>query len=152
MRNHRLPTDRFTEWLRANHLEVEVYQPGAFLGFPPAGWEFHLRRARIVYVVERDDPETLIVVLLERMGDRTGLGSPFADFVRLVSLAQRAGMARIKGRVDASEDRPEDSLESETIAQFYRRYLSGVDVVESEEVRWIVGELAGLKLPRKVKD
>jgi hypothetical protein len=145
----RLHDDRFTTWLKSQGYPVEIYQPGGFLGFPPVGWELQLRRAHIVYQVHPETPETLVVVLFTRAGERAGLNSPFADFVRLVALAQRAGMARIKGRVEASEDRPADALETEPMEAFYRRYLSGVDVIEDDDVRWIVGELDGLKLPLK---
>jgi type III secretion system regulator LcrR len=144
--------DRFTTWLKAQGHEVTLYQPGGFLGFPPVGWELRLRRATVVYQVDSKAPDTLVVVLFTRAGDRTGLNSPFADFVRLVALAQRAGMARIKGRVEATEDRPDDTLETEPMAAFYRRYLAGVDVVDENGAQWIVGELEGLKLPRKVPE
>lgn len=132
-------------------MEVEVYQPGGFFGCPPLGWQVRLKRSTISYVVRAEKPDTLIVIMFEREETRRGLGSPFADFVRFVRLVKNSpcGIARIQGRVEASERRPADSLEKERMAGFYHRYLGGVNVTdgESADVEWVVGELEGLELP-----
>lgn len=142
--------DRFTQWLETQGLRVEIYQPGGMFGCPPMGWQFHLRRAAIAYVVRQEQPDTLHIILLERAQDRRrGLGSPFADFVRFVSMVKKsdAGIARIQGRVIASELGPGDKLEAERIASFYHRHLGGKDIPDGTEVTWLVGELEGLQMP-----
>lgn len=143
----RLYKDRFTQWLEARGTPAEVYQPGGMFGCPPMGWQITLRRCTISYTVRPEAPETLVVILFERARDRKGLGSPFADFVRFVSMVKQSGIARIQGRVLASEDRPKDSLETERMTGFYHRYLGGKDVAEGEDVTWVVGELEGLEMP-----
>lgn len=145
----RLFKDRFTQWLETQGLVPEVYQPGGIFGCPPMGWQLHLRRSFIAYVVRQEQPETLHIILLEREHTRRGLGSPFADFVRFVALVKRSdtGIARIQGRVIPSELGPDDKLEAERIASFYHRHLGGKDVPEGPEVTWMVGELEGLAMP-----
>lgn len=145
----RLFKDPFTQWLEARGTALEVYQPGGIFGAPPVGWTFTVGRSRIIYVVRAEDPSTLVVVLFERIGGRNGLGSPFADFVRFVSLVKNSGtgIARIQGRVEASERRPEDSIETVRMEGFYHRYLGGKDVTEGEKVKWVVGELENLTMP-----
>lgn len=141
--------DLFTQWLETQGILAEVYQPGGIFGYPPMGWQIRLRRSSVAYVVREEKPDTLLVIMFEREQSRQGLGSPFADFVRFVSLVKNSpcGITRIQGRVEASERRPQDSLEKQRIAGFYRTYLSGVDVKESPDVEWVVGELADLVLP-----
>lgn len=143
----RLYKDRFTQWLEARGTPADVYQPGGMLGCPPMGWQITLRRCTISYTVRSEAPDTLIVILFERAQKRQGLGSSFADFVRFVSLVKQSGIARIQGRVLATERRPEDSLESERMTGFYHRYLGGKDVAEGENVTWVVGEMEGLEMP-----
>ncbi len=141
--------DPFTQWLETQGIHAEVYQPGGIFGFPPMGWQLKLRRSSIAYVVREDKPDTLLVIMFEREQSRAGLGSPFADFVRFVSLVKNScsGVTRIQGRVEASEDRPKDSLEKQRIAGFYRNYLGGIDSMEGTDVEWVVGELEELVLP-----
>jgi len=141
--------DPFTQWLATQGIEADVYQPGGIFGCPPMGWQIRLRRSSIAYVVPQDKPDTLIVIMFEREQSRRGLGSPFADFVRFVSLVKNSGsgVTRIRGRVEASEGRPKDSLEKERIAGFYRSYLGGTDTLDGTDVEWVVGELEGLELP-----
>ncbi|HEY1052424.1 MAG TPA: hypothetical protein VGE39_21790 [Prosthecobacter sp.] len=146
----RLFKDRFTQWLETQGQKVEVYQPGGIFGCPPMGWQLHLRSSSIAYVVRQEQADTLHIILLEREQEqRRGLGSPFADFVRFVSLVKKsaAGIVRIQGRVLASERGPDDKLEAERIASFYHRHLGGKDVSGGPEVTWLVGELEGLEMP-----
>ncbi|MGV3662124.1 MAG: hypothetical protein ACO1TE_18200 [Prosthecobacter sp.] len=146
----RLFKDRFTQWLETQGLTPEIYQPGGMFGCPPMGWQIRLRRSSIAYVVRADQPDTLHIILLEREQEqRRGLGSPFADFVRFVALVKKsdAGIARIQGRVIASERGPDDKLEADRIASFYHRHLGGKDVPDGPEVTWLVGELEGLEMP-----
>lgn len=141
--------DRFTQWLETQGMTPEIYQPGGIFGYPPMGWQLHLRRASIAYVVQQQQPDTLHIILLERQHGRRGLGSPFADFVRFVALIKKsaAGIARIQGRVMPSELGPDDRLEAARIASFYHRHLGGKDVPDGPEGTWLVGELDGLPMP-----
>lgn len=145
----RLFKDPFTQWLATQGIEAEVYQPGGIFGYPPMGWQIRLRRSSIAYMVPQDKLNTLIVIMFEREQSRSGLGSPFADFVRFVSLVKNSGtgVTRIRGRVEAPEDRPKDSLDKERMAGFYRSYLGGFDTLDGTDVEWVVGELEELVLP-----
>lgn len=145
----RLLKDPFTLWLEARGHSVEVYQPGGMFGCPPMGWQVRLRRSSIAYVVRQEQPDTLIIIMFEREEGRSGLGSPFADFVRFVSLVKGSGtgITRIQGRVEAPEEPPPDSLDKARMTGFYHRHLGGKDVREGEQVEWVVGELDGLRMP-----
>lgn len=136
--------DPFTLWLESQHHVPEVYQPAGFLGRPPVGWKITVGQSTLIYRVPVETPQTLIIVLFERQQGRTGLRSPFRDIVRFISMVKRSGVdiQRIQGHVEATGDRPADSLENEKIAAFYKRYL-GVKLLHVQnEVEWVGGDLS----------
>ena len=139
-----LHRDEFTQWLQGRGHEVSSYEPAAFLGAPPVGWQLPVGRSTFVYRVSDDDSRTLTIVLFERQNPRTGLGSPFVDIVRFISLVKRsaAPVHTIQGRVEALEKRPKDSLENERIATFYQRYLAAYRTfVDAAGIEWFAGDL-----------
>ncbi|MGC3992200.1 MAG: hypothetical protein QM796_21400 [Chthoniobacteraceae bacterium] len=138
-----LRSDPFTDWLRFRGTVPGVYQPAGYLGAPPIGWTLSVGHSDFVYRVPENEPQTLIIVLFVRNGERSGLRSPFADIVRFISLVKRsgAGIHTIQGRVDALADRPADSLENDRIAAFYQRYLAAYHLFQQDGVDWFAGDL-----------
>ena len=135
--------DPFTLWLESRQMPPSIYQPAGFLGGPQLGWKLKIGRSSLVYRVPKETPESLIIVLFEREGERTGLRSPFADIVRFITLIKRSGLPfhTIQGHVDALDGRPEDSLQNEKIAAFYKRYLAANQLFVDNGVEWVAGDL-----------
>jgi type III secretion system regulator LcrR len=121
----------------------EIYQPAGYLGLPPVGWQLPVGHSTFVYRVPEDESRSLIIVLFERQGERSGLASSFVDIVRFISLVKRseAPIDTIEGRVEALEGRPRDSLESERIASFYQRYLAAYRTFVRDGLEWFAGDL-----------
>lgn len=121
------------------------------MGDPPVGWKLPVGKSSFVYRVPPETPDTLIIVLFERNGDRTGLQSPFADIVRFISLVKKsqAAIRIIQGHVQPLEQRPEDSLSAEKIAAFYQRYLAAYKVFLKDGVPWFAGNLTTYVPPLK---
>ncbi len=138
-----LSRDPFTTWLEEQKIPISVYQPAGFLGCPPLGWKITVGQSTFVYRVPPEDPRSLIIVLFERLSDRQGLRSPFADIVRFISLIKKSGadIHRIQGHVEAVSDRPRDSLEDARIAAFYKRYLAANQLFIDNGVEWVAGDL-----------
>lgn len=137
--------DRFTLWLRAHPAapQPEVYQPAAFLGAPPIGWQIVVGRTRFVYRVPRDAPDILYVVLIERAVSRAALHSPLRDMVRLLQWIQQsdASIRWIRGHVEPVARRPPDALSRERLIAFYERYLTAVSTGVENGVEWYGGDL-----------
>lgn len=135
--------DPFTLWLESQHQVPEVYQPAGFLGRPPVGWKITVGQSTLIYRVPVETPQTLIIVLFEKQQGRRGLRSPFRDIVRFISLVKRSGVniQQIQGHIEATGDRPADSLENEKIAAFYKRYLGVNQLYVQNEVEWVGGDL-----------
>ncbi|WP_075089281.1 hypothetical protein [Verrucomicrobium spinosum] len=91
----------------------------------------------------------LLIVLFERLGDRKGLRSPFADFVRFISSVKRSGVPvhTIEGHVEALKGRPEDSLADEQIVTFYKRYLAANQLRVENGIEWVAGNLLSYVAP-----
>lgn len=138
------PKDEFTRWLEAEQgVTPKVYQPAARYGGVPVGWQISLGRSTFVYRMPEERPGVFLIVLFERTGERSGLRSPFADFVRLLSLIKRSnlGVHTIEGHVEALKGRPQDSLANEQIVHFYKRYLLADQVRVEHGVEWVAGDL-----------
>jgi type III secretion system regulator LcrR len=138
-----LKADSFTQWLRHRGMAPEPYAPAAYLGMPAVGWQIPVGHSVFVYRVPDDASRSLIIVLFERQGERSGLGSPFVDIVRFISLVKRseAPIDTIEGRVEALQGRPQDSLEGERIAAFYQRYLAAYRTFVRDGLQWFAGDL-----------
>jgi len=137
--------DAFTLWLEQHtpHHRPKVYQPGAFFGAPPVGWELTLGRTKFVYRVPPEMSDVLYIVLIERVTARHALHSPFADLVRLLQLIQQSGtgIRRIRGHVEPSAKRSPDTLSRERLLAFYRRYLTAVGEGRDHGIEWFGGDL-----------
>ncbi len=143
MAAHRLYDDPFTAWLEARGMVVEVYQPGGFLGRPPVGRKITVGQSTIVYRIIEEKSDDLIVVLLERQGERSGLKSPFADFARFIALVKKSGVPikSIRGHVDVLGSLPEDHVSTALIGAFYRRYLAATHEFVENGIEWVSGDL-----------
>lgn len=139
----RLFEDPFTAWLQKRDTHVEVYQPGGYLGRPPIGRKITVGKSTVVYRIVEERPEELIVVLLERQGERSGLRSSLADFARFIALVKKAEVPvrTIRGHVDVLGDLPKDHLSTERIAAFYKRYLAADQLYVKNGIEWVVGDL-----------
>lgn len=142
--------DSFTSWLREHAYDVGVYQPGAFLGSPPLGHSLNLGKSLFVYRVAEDQPQILIIVLFEKTEDRHGLRSPFLDFIKFINLIKKSnsGIEQIKGHVEATSWRPEDSLENPKIAAFYKKYMTANHLSMENGIEWVSGNLLAYESPR----
>lgn len=138
-----LPKDDFTLWLEAHGTQPTLYQPAARYGGAPVGWKIYIGQSSFVYRLPEDKPGVLLIVLFERLGDRKGLRSPFADFVRFISSVKRSGVPihTIEGHVEALKGRPEDSLADEQIVTFYKRYLAANQLRVENGIEWVAGNL-----------
>ena len=136
--------DPFTEWLECQGLKPRHYQPGGIFGAPPLGWQIAIGQSTIVYRVPKETPYLLIIVLIEREKQRSGLRSPFADIVRFLLLVRRGetGITEIHGHIAAVSWRPTDSLDDERLHAFYRRHLGVQDLHVKNGVLWVGGPLA----------
>ncbi|GAA5149663.1 hypothetical protein GCM10023213_47670 [Prosthecobacter algae] len=136
--------DCFTQWLEAQGSPPEIYQPGGFFGCPPMGWQHTQRGTAIVYVVRKEEPETLHIIMFEREQNRKGLGSPFATLIRFLRLIQRSdsGITHVTGRINAIEGRPADSLETERMKPFYTAHLGGHYFTDEQGIEWVRGSVA----------
>jgi len=144
--------DTLTSWLKDQGLHPEIYQPGAFLGFPPVGWSLRLRHAHLVYRVCEERPQTLIIVLFERAPSAkggAGLRGPFFDFVQFLTLVQQSacGICWIEGLVQLPKSRPQDALSSERLDRFYKKYLRAFEIGERNGDWWIAGDLTQFTPP-----
>lgn len=140
----RLFKDRFTQWLEAQGTPPEIYQPGGIFGCPPMGWQLSQRGTAIVYVVRKEEPGTLHIIMFEREQNRKGLASPFATLVRFLRLIQRSesGITHVTGRINAIEGRPADSLETERMKPFYTEHLGGHYMTDEQGIEWVRGSVA----------
>jgi hypothetical protein len=141
-----MPTrDAFTRWLqqRDGADAATVYQPGAFLGAPPVGWQLTLGRTRFVYRVPDEAPDIFYIVRIERAEGRSGLHSPLYDMVRLLKLikASDAPIRWIRGHVEPVKNRPADALPRERLIAFYQRYLTALNTGFENGVEWYGGDL-----------
>lgn len=138
-----IPEDAFTLWLKGQGITPKVYSPAARFGGIPIGWQIPIGKSTFVYRLPPERPGVFIIILFERQGERSGLRSPFGDFVRLLSLIKRAGIGihTIEGHVEAVKGRPADSLLNEQIVHFYKRYLLASQVRVENEVEWVAGDL-----------
>lgn len=143
MISYKLYDDPFTAWLEARGTVVEIYQPGGFMGRPPVGRKITVGRSTIVYRIIEEKPDDLIVVLLERQGERSGLRSPFADFAKFVALVKKSGapIRNIRGHVDVLSQLPEDHASTERIAAFYKRHLAASHEFVENGIEWVSGDL-----------
>ncbi|WP_166647244.1 hypothetical protein [Prosthecobacter fusiformis] len=141
----RLFKDRFTQWLEAQGTPPEIYQPGGIFGCPPMGWQHTQHGTSIVYVVQKDEPEVLHIIMFEREQGRAGLGSPFARLIRFLRLLHRSdsGITHVTGRINAIEGRPADSLETARMKPFYVKHLSGHYFTDDQGIEWVSGSVAG---------
>ncbi len=140
-----LTRDAFTRWLqqRDGPGAATVYQPGAFLGAPPVGWQLTLGRTRFVYRVPEETPDIFYIVRIERADGRHGLHSPLLDMVRLLRLIKTsdAAIRWIRGHVEPVKNRPADALSRERLIAFYQRYLTAVSTGFENGVEWYGGDL-----------
>jgi Type III secretion system regulator (LcrR) len=136
--------DRFTEILDESGWKPSIYQPAAYLGGPPVGWRIEIGPTEFVYRVPEESPDTLIVVLIRRLEQRSGLRSSMAAFVYFLSLvkAGNCGIRWIIGCVEPTSDRPADSLAAKRIAAFYLGYLKSWMISEPNREGWIRGDLS----------
>jgi len=139
----RLFKDRFTEWLMAQGTPPSVYQPGGLLGYPPMGWQVKVRGTAIVYVVRKEEPEVLLIIMFEREQNRRGLTSPFADLIRFLRLLEesKAGVTHVTGRIHAIEGRGADSLDTERMKPFYVKHLGGQYRIDKQGIEWVRGSV-----------
>lgn len=154
-----LHVDAFTRWAQAQRPSDPpvAYNPAAFLGAHPIGWQMTIGRTRFVYRVPVEAPDVFYVVLIERGVARTALHSPFADMVRLLQTVQtsNAGIRWIRGHVEPTKRRPADALARERILAFYRRYLTAVHDGVENGIEWFGGDLTQFSWTaekRKVRD
>ena len=140
----RLFKDLFTQWLEARGTPPEIYQPGGFFGCPPMGWQHTQRGTAIVYVVRKEEPETLHIIMFEREHNRKGLVSPFATLIRFLRLLylSESGITHVTGRINAIEGRPADSLDTERMMPFYVRHLRGHYMTDEHGIKWVRGSVA----------
>ena len=140
-----MPPDRFTQWLQATPAAPQplLYQPGAFLGAAPLGWQIDLGRTQFVYRVPIESPDVFYIVRIERASGRHALHSPFIDMVRLLQLIKtsESGIRWIRGHVEPTKNRPADALARERILAFYRRYLTAVSVGSENGIEWYGGDV-----------
>ena len=143
MSDFRLYHDPFTKYLQEKGVEVKKYQPGGFLGFPALGWQIQVGRSTFVYRIPEEKPALLLIVLFERLGDRSGLLSPFSDFVRFITLIKKSGLPIdwIQGHVEATSDRPADSLLNDKISAFYKKYMLAHRTTIENGIEWVAGDL-----------
>lgn len=142
-RTSRLYDDAFTAWLETRETVVEIYQPGGFMGFPPVGRKITVGRSTIVYRIVEEKPDDLIVVLLERQGEREGLRSSFADFAKFIALVKKSGapVRTIRGHVDVLGKLPKDHVSVTRIAAFYKRHLAAHHDFVENGIEWVCGDL-----------
>ncbi len=137
--------DAFTQWLQQEqpNNSPRLYQPAAFLGAPPVGWELTVGRTRFVYRVPVETPTIFYIVLIDRGSERHALRSPFADLVRLLHLIKcsACGIRWIRGHVEPVKNRPANALDRERILAFYQRYLTAVSTGYENGIEWFGGDL-----------
>lgn len=143
----RLFRDLFTEWLTTHGTKPGLYQPGGMMGYPPLGWQISIGESMIVYRVAPEEPETLILILIEREKARRGLHSPFADLIRFLILIRRSGsgVTQVRGHINAVSWRPDDSLEGTQIRSFYLQHLGCHSFNDEQGTEWVQGSLETLE-------
>ena len=116
------------------------------------GWGLTVRGMEIVYRLDPQDDQTVLICNIRRQGPQN-IRSSFKDLIWFVKYLaenrQRLDIRRVKGMIQADEDSVENALSARRILQFYTRYFSVYSAGSDLCGEWIALDLADFQEPRK---